>query len=65
METSNPLNSAWLQFVVHAFNYQNSNVKYSENLCNTYTDATINCVFQCDIKTDFPKSGYIYDPRYH
>ena len=37
-----------------------NNWKYFEKFCNPFAVVTINCVFQCDIKTDFPKSGHIY-----
>ena len=42
-----------------------NNLKYFEKYCNPFAVVTINCVilcifvFQCDIKTDFPKSGHI------
>ena len=40
-----------------------NNWKYFEKSCNTFAVVTINCVIlciQCDIKTDFPKSGHIF-----
>ena len=33
--------------------------KYSEKSCNPIAVVTMNCVIQCDIKADFPKSGHI------
>ena len=37
-----------------------NNWKYFEKYCNPFAMVTINCVFQCDIKNDFPKLGHIY-----
>ena len=36
-----------------------NNWKYFEKSCNAFAVVKINCIFQCDIKTDFPKSGHI------
>ena len=33
-----------------------SNRKYFKKLCNPFAVVTINCVIQCDIKTDFTKN---------
>ena len=37
-----------------------NNWKYFETFCNPFAVVKINCVIQCDIKTDFPKSGHIF-----
>ena len=53
----------WLQCVVPTLNYQKiigNTLKSSVILCGGHNELCKFYVFQCDIKTDFPKSGHIW-----
>ena len=55
----------WLQFVVHTLNYHNL-CEILWKFCDFLTNDQLNLkmgismYFQCDIKTDFPKSVHIF-----